>query len=117
VIGTVRGDLHDIGKNLVAMMIEGAGYEVIDLGTDVPPERFVEAIHEGVNVVGLSALLTTTMAAMSSTIEAIESAGLRGTIKIIIGAPVTQGFADQIGADGFAEDASKAVFLIERFVI
>ena len=118
VIGTVEGDLHDIGKKLVAMMIEGAGYEVIDLGTDVPPERFVEAIHEGVNIVGLSALLTTTMAAMSSTIEAIESTGLRGTVKIIIGgAPVTQGFADQIGADGFAEDASKAVSLIERFVI
>ena len=118
VIGTVSGDLHDIGKNLVAMMIEGAGYEVIDLGTDVPPERFVGAIREGVNVVGMSALLTTTMAKMSSTIEAIESAGLRGTVKIIIGgAPVTQGFADQIGADGFAEDASKAVSLIERFVI
>jgi 5-methyltetrahydrofolate--homocysteine methyltransferase len=118
VIGTVRGDLHDIGKNLVAMMIEGAGYEVIDLGTDVPPERFVGAIREGVNLVGMSALLTTTMAKMSSTIEAIESAGLRGTVKIIIGgAPVTQGFADQIGADGFAEDASKAVSLIERFVI
>ena len=109
VIGTVKGDLHDIGKNLVSMMLEGSGFEVVDLGTDVAPESFIEAIREGADLLGLSALLTTTMTSMSMTIEAIKAAGLREQIKVIIGgAPVTQEFADQIGADGFAPDASSA---------
>ena len=109
-IGTVKGDLHDIGKNLVTLMLEGAGFEVKDLGVDVPPERFVEAISQGdVDIVALSALLTTTMPHMQTTIEAIRQAGLRGKVKIIIGgAPVTQSFAAQIGADGFSADASSA---------
>ncbi|HEX5840017.1 MAG TPA: corrinoid protein [Anaerolineales bacterium] len=109
-IGTVKGDLHDIGKNLVTLMLEGAGFEVQDLGVDVPPERFVEAISQGgVDIVALSALLTTTMPHMQTTIEAIRQAGLRGNVKIIIGgAPVTQSFAAQIGADGFSADASSA---------
>ena len=109
-IGTVKGDLHDIGKNLVTLMLEGAGFEVKDLGVDVPPEQFVEAISQGdVDIVALSALLTTTMPHMQTTIEAIRQAGLRGKVKIIIGgAPVTQSFAAQIGADGFSADASSA---------
>ncbi len=111
VIGTVKGDLHDIGKNLVALMLEGAGFEVKDLGVDVPPEKFVEAIATGdVNIVALSALLTTTMPSIKTTIETIRQAGLREKVKIIIGgAPVTQHYANQIGADGFAADASSAV--------
>ncbi len=89
-VGTVKGDLHDIGKNLVAMMLEGAGFEIIDLGTDVAPEKFVEAVKSGANVIGLSALLTTTMPSMSVTIQALESAGLRNKVKVMIGgAPVT----------------------------
>jgi 5-methyltetrahydrofolate--homocysteine methyltransferase len=110
-IGTVKGDLHDIGKNLVALMLEGAGFEVRDLGVDVSPEKFVEAIAAGdVNILALSALLTTTMPSMKATIETIRQAGMRDKVKIIIGgAPVTQHYADEIGADAFATDASSAV--------
>jgi 5-methyltetrahydrofolate--homocysteine methyltransferase len=117
-VGTVKGDLHDIGKNLVAMMLEGAGYAITDLGTDVAPEKFVAAIQEdGVDVVALSALLTTTMPSMKATIEAILAAGLREDVKVIVGgAPVTQEYADQIGADGFASDASGAVTVTESLL-
>ena len=110
VVGTVQGDLHDIGKNLVHMMLEGTGFEVVDLGTDVAPEKFVGAVQEHEpDIVGMSALLTTTMPAMKATIEALSEAGLRDRVKVLIGgAPVTQGFADEIGADGFAPDASSA---------
>jgi 5-methyltetrahydrofolate--homocysteine methyltransferase len=108
-VGTVKGDLHDIGKNLVAMMLEGAGFEIVDLGTDVDPEKYVEAARSGVNIIGLSALLTTTMQNMDTTIQAIQAAGLRDQVKIMVGgAPVTAAFARQIGADGFAPDASQA---------
>ena len=113
VLGTVQGDLHDIGKNLVAMMLEGAGFEIIDLGTDVPPDRFVEAVraHQP-NLIGMSALLTTTMPSMKLTLEALTAAGLRDQVKVIIGgAPVTDTYAGDIGADGFANDASRAVRL------
>jgi 5-methyltetrahydrofolate--homocysteine methyltransferase len=111
VLGTVRGDLHDIGKNLVGMMMEGAGIEVIDLGIDTAPEKFVEAIKEKKpTLVGLSALLTTTMPAMGDTVQAIDESGLRDTVKILIGgAPVTQGFCDEIGADAYGKDAATAV--------
>jgi len=110
-IGTVRGDLHDIGKNLVAMMLEGSGFQIIDLGVDVPPEKFVEvAKGEGANIVAMSALLTTTMLAMKDTINALKEAGIRERVKIMIGgAPVTQRYADEIGADGYAPDAASAV--------
>jgi len=110
VAGTVKGDLHDIGKNLVGMMMKGAGFEVIDLGSDVPAEKFISAVKEsGAQVVAMSALLTTTMANMPSTIEAFKEAGIRDQVKIMVGgAPVTQEFADSIGADGFAPDASQA---------
>jgi len=110
-VGTVKGDLHDIGKNLVAMMLEGAGFEIIDLGTDVPPEKFVAAVRDqGAQILALSALLTTTMPSMKNTIDALNAAGLRGQVKVMIGgAPVTQNYADQIGADGFSSDASRAV--------
>jgi len=109
-IGTVKGDLHDIGKNLVAMMLEGAGFEVMDLGTDVDPAKFAEAVRNGANVVGMSALLTTTMGGMAQVIEAVEDVNMRDKVKIIIGgAPVTAEYAQQIGADGFASDASSAV--------
>ena len=109
-IGTVQGDLHDIGKNLVAMMLEGSGFEVVDLGTDVSPERFVEAIRAGADVVAMSALLTTTMTSMQDVVEAITVAGLRDQVRIIVGgAPITAKYAAQIGADGYAPDASKAV--------
>lgn len=112
VIGTVKGDLHDIGKNLVAMMLEGAGFEINDLGTDVPPNKFIDAIQDGANIVGLSALLTTTMSSLELTIKAIEAAGLRDQAKIIVGgAPVTNEYAIQIGADGYAPDASQAATL------
>ncbi|MGA2820962.1 MAG: corrinoid protein [Anaerolineales bacterium] len=113
VIGTVKGDLHDIGKNLVAMMLEGAGYEVVDLGTDVPPEKFASAVREHhPALVGMSALLTTTMRNMKETIEAIEDIGLRGQVKIMVGgAPLTEAFAKDVGADGYAPDASRAVAL------
>lgn len=107
VIGTVKGDLHDIGKNLVGMMCEGAGFEVVDLGFDVQPDQFVQAIKEyRPNLVGLSALLTTTMRSMGHTIRAIEEAGLRDQVKIMVGgAPVDQDFADRIGADGYGSNA------------
>ena len=108
-IGTVKGDLHDIGKNLVAMMLEGAGFEIMDLGVDVPPQAFVDAVGKGAQVIGMSALLTTTMSNMGVTVEALKAAGLRDKVKVMIGgAPVTQDFANQIGADGFAADASSA---------
>jgi 5-methyltetrahydrofolate--homocysteine methyltransferase len=111
VLGTVKGDLHDIGKNLVRMMLEGGGFEAIDLGVDVEPSAFVDAVREHQpDLVGMSALLTTTMTQMQATIEALEEAGLRDSVKITIGgAPVTAAFAKQIGADAFAEDAATAV--------
>ena len=111
VIGTVAGDLHDIGKNLVGMMLEGAGFEIIDLGTDVQPEEFVEiARTEGADLVGMSALLTTTMLSMKSTIDALGEAGLRDRVRVLVGgAPVTANFAEQIGADAYAADAAAAV--------
>ncbi|MES0361728.1 MAG: corrinoid protein [Anaerolineales bacterium] len=111
VIGTVAGDMHDIGKNLVSMMLEGAGFEIIDLGTDVQPEQFVEIVRaEGADLVGMSALLTTTMLSMKSTIDALSEAGLRDSVRILVGgAPVTANFAEQIGADAYAADAGAAV--------
>jgi 5-methyltetrahydrofolate--homocysteine methyltransferase len=111
VVGTVKGDLHDIGKNLVRMMLEGGGFEAIDLGTDVEPSAFVDAVREHQpDLVGMSALLTTTMTQMKVTIEALEEAGLRDSVKIMIGgAPVTAAFAEQIGADAYAPDAASAV--------
>jgi len=111
VIGAVKGDLHDIGKNLVAIMLEGTGFEVIDLGTDVSPEKFVNASREhNAHILALSALLTTTMSSIKVTIDALNAAGLHGKVKVMIGgAPVTQAYADQVGADGFAPDASRAV--------
>ena len=117
ILGTVAGDLHDIGKNLVGMMIEGAGFEVIDLGVDVPAEKFIECMKENPDckIVALSALLTTTMPAIKSTIDAIVAAGLRDTVKIMIGgAPVTQAFADEVGADGYSEDAASAAELANK---
>ncbi len=110
VIGTVKGDLHDIGKNLVVMMLESAGFEVIDLGVDVEPEIFVEAIRKNEpDILGLSALLTTTMPMLKKTVESVMNAGVRNSLKIMIGgAPVNQEFADQIGADGYAPDAGSA---------
>jgi 5-methyltetrahydrofolate--homocysteine methyltransferase len=109
-IGTVKGDLHDIGKNLVAMMLEGAGFEVIDLGVDVAPEDFLKAVQNGAQIIGLSALLTTTMGSMEKTIQILEPAGLRHKVKVLIGgAPVTQDYANKIGADAYAPDASSAV--------
>lgn len=116
VIGTVKGDLHDIGKNLVASMLEGGGFEVIDLGADVAPEKFVAAAKEkGANLVALSALLTVTMPSMKTTIAALELAGIREKVKVMIGgAPVTQQYADEIGADGYSENASSAVALARR---
>jgi len=118
VIGTVKGDLHDIGKNLVSMMLEGAGFEVIDLGVDVPPEKFVETTKEKqAQVIGMSALLTTTMLAMKDTIQAIKSGSLTGKVKTIIGgAPVTQDYADEIGADGYAPDAASAVDKVKELI-
>jgi 5-methyltetrahydrofolate--homocysteine methyltransferase len=111
VIGTVKGDLHDIGKNLVAMMLEGAGFEVVDLGTDVSPEKFVAAARaNNAQIVAMSALLTTTMPGMKTTIEALNTSGLRDQVKVMIGgAPVTQDYANLIGADGYSSDASRAV--------
>jgi 5-methyltetrahydrofolate--homocysteine methyltransferase len=110
VFGTVKGDLHDIGKDLVVMMLEGAGFQVTDLGVDVPPEKFIEAVNNGAQVIGMSAMLTTTMLNMKVTIEALKEAGVRDKVKVIVGgAPLTQSFADSIGADGFAKDASSAV--------
>lgn len=117
-IGTVKGDLHDIGKNLVKMMLEGAGFEVIDLGTDVSVEKFVEAVkvHQP-NIIGMSALLTTTMVNMPEVIKALEATGLRDKVKIMIGgAPITQNYADQIGADKYSPDAASAVDEAKAFI-
>jgi len=118
IIGTVKGDLHDIGKNLVAAMLEGAGFEVTDLGTDVAPEKFAEAIlTKGANIVCLSALLTVTMPAMRTTLEALQSAGVRDKVKVMIGgAPVTDQYAREIGADSYSENASAAVATARRLV-
>jgi 5-methyltetrahydrofolate--homocysteine methyltransferase len=117
-IGTVRGDLHDIGKNLVASLLEGGGFEVIDLGVNVTPEKFIATIKErNANIIALSALLTTTMPAMKSTIEALKQAGVREKVKVLVGgAPITQKFADEIGADGYSENAVGAVALAKRAV-
>ena len=118
VIGTVQGDLHDIGKNLVASMLEGGGFQVVDLGVDVPPEKFVEAAKEkDGTIVALSALLTTTMTMMKTVIEALEKAGIRKKTKVMIGgAPITQQYADEIGADGYSDNASGAVALARKLV-
>jgi 5-methyltetrahydrofolate--homocysteine methyltransferase len=118
IIGTVKGDLHDIGKNLVGMMCEGAGFEVKDIGKDVSPEQFVEAVKQfEPDILGMSALLTTTMRTMESTIKVLEEAGVRDKVKIMIGgAPVTQAFADKIGADGYASNAAAAADLAKRLV-
>jgi corrinoid protein of di/trimethylamine methyltransferase len=118
VIGTVKGDLHDIGKNLVAAMLEGGGFEVIDLGADVAPERFIDAVAKGnANILALSALLTVTMPAMKAVVEAFRKAGLRDKVKIMVGgAPVTQQYAESIGADGYGESAATAVALARKLV-
>jgi 5-methyltetrahydrofolate--homocysteine methyltransferase len=118
VIGTVKGDLHDIGKNLVAAMLEGGGFEIIDLGVDTEPSKFVQAVRErGVQVVALSALLTTTMPAMKKVIEELEAAGLRSHAKVMVGgAPVTERFAREIGADGYCPSAAGAVVMARGFV-
>lgn len=118
ILGTVKGDLHDIGKNLVKMMMESAGFETIDLGVDIAPEDFVKAIVENQpDIVGLSALLTTTMPMMKKSIETIEESGLRRNLKIIVGgAPVNQAFADEIGADGYAPDAGSASKLAKNLL-
>ena len=117
-IGTVQDDLHDIGKNLVGMMLEGAGFEILDLGSDVPPARFVEAVKvEGADLVALSALLTTTMPSMKTTIEALKQADIGDHVEVIIGcAPITEEYARQIGADGYAADASRAVELAKSLM-
>ncbi len=116
-IGTVKGDLHDIGKNLVAMMLEGAGFEVKDLGTDVDSQAFVKAAQDGVQVIGMSALLTTTMSNMQATIQALQAAGLRDKVKVVIGgAPVTDAYAKLVGADAFAPDASSAVRTVRQLL-
>jgi len=117
-LGTVKGDLHDIGKNLVAAMLEGGGYEVIDLGVNVTPEQFVAAVKEkGANIIAMSALLTTTMPAMKTTVDALQQAGVRQQVKVLIGgAPVTQKYADEIGADGFSESAAGAVAVAKKAV-
>jgi 5-methyltetrahydrofolate--homocysteine methyltransferase len=116
VLGTVKGDLHDIGKNLVGMMLEGAGFEVIDVGIDAPAEKFVQVAKEkGAQVIGMSALLTTTMMQMKATVEALQAAGLKGKVKTVVGgAPVTDEFARQIGADGYAPDAASAVGTVKK---
>ena len=118
VVGTVKGDLHDIGKNLVVMMLEGGGFEVVDLGIDVPAEKFIEAIRtHRPQVVGMSALLTTTMMEMKNTIQSFEGAGLRKVVKVVIGgAPVTEKFAKEIGADGYAPDAASAVDTVKSLL-
>ncbi len=117
-IGTVKGDLHDIGKNLVAMMLEGAGFEVIDLGIDVSPEQYVDAVeNKGAQIIAMSALLTTTMPNMRGTVELLKAKGLRDRAKVMIGgAPVTQAYADEIGADGYSDDAASAVDLAKRLI-
>jgi 5-methyltetrahydrofolate--homocysteine methyltransferase len=116
VIGTVRGDLHDIGKNLVSVMLEGSGYDVTDLGVNVPPEQFVAAVRErSPQIVALSALLTTTMRAMKETVEALQQAGVRQQVKVLVGgAPITQRFATEIGADGYSESAANVADLARQ---
>ncbi|MFN2110783.1 MAG: corrinoid protein [Anaerolineae bacterium] len=116
--GTVKGDLHDIGKNLVCMMLEGAGFEIVDLGVDVGPDKFLDAVvNQGVDIIAMSALLTTTMPNMKVTVDAIKEAGVRDSVKVIIGgAPVTDAYAKEIGADGYAPDASRAVALATSLV-
>jgi len=118
VVGTVKGDLHDIGKNLVAAMLEGGGFEVIDLGVNVTPEKFVETAQaRNAQIIGLSALLTTTMPAMKATIDAVAKASLKGKVKVMVGgAPVTQAFADEIGADGYGETAASAVGVARKLI-
>ena len=117
-IGTVKGDLHDIGKNLVGMMLEGAGFTVIDLGVDVSPEQYVDAVaNQGAQIVGMSALLTTTMPSIKDGIEALKVAGLRDKVRVMIGgAPVTQSFADEVGADGYSSDAASAADLAKELI-
>ncbi len=118
VLGTVQGDLHDIGKNLVKMLMEGAGFSVIDLGTDVSPAAFVDAIKEhNADIVGMSALLTTTMPKMKETLEEMENAGVRDQVKVLVGgAPVTEDYAKEIGADGYGYDAGHAVRMAKEYV-
>lgn len=118
VVGTIQGDLHDIGKNIVAMLLQGAGFEVVDLGADIPIDRFVEfAKNEEADIVGISALLTTTMTNMKAVIEGLKDAGLRGDVKVLIGgAPVTQAYADQIEADGYAPDAASGVDVARKLM-
>lgn len=118
IVGTVQGDMHDIGKNLVTMMLEGAGFEVVDLGVDVKPERFIQAVQENKpQVVAMSALLTTTMPKMQVTIDAMRDAGVLGSVKVMVGgAPVTAEFAEKIGANGYATDASQAATLAKSFL-
>ena len=118
VIGTIKGDLHDIGKNLVSMMLEGAAFEIVDLGTDVSPEKFIEAIKNShADILAMSALLTTTMSNMKITIDALKAAGIRDQVKVMVGgAPLTENYAREIGADGYSPDASKAVVLARSLV-
>ncbi len=118
VIGTVKGDLHDIGKNLVSMMLEGAGFDITDLGVDVPPDKFVKKVQEvGADVVGLSALLSITMPGMPATIEALKASGVRDKVKVVIGgAPVTEKYANEINADSYAPDAASAVVEVKRLL-
>jgi len=114
-IGTVQGDIHDIGKNLVAIMLEGAGYRIENLGVDLPPERFLEAVRDGAKVIGLSSLLTTSMDGMRNVIESIEESGLRDRVKILVGgAPVTEAFAKKVGADYYADNAADAVEILNK---
>ena len=114
-IGTVQGDIHDIGKNLVAIMLEGAGYRIENLGVDLPPERFLEAVRDGAKVIGLSSLLTTSMDGMRNVIECIEESGLRDQVKILVGgAPVTEAFAKKVGADYYADNAADAVEILNK---
>ena len=117
-IGTVKGDLHDIGKNLVSSLLEGGGFEVIDLGVNVSPEKFIETVNtKQANIVAMSALLTTTMPSMKTTIDALKQAGVRNKVKVLIGgAPITQKYADEIGADGYSENAVGAVALAKKAV-
>jgi 5-methyltetrahydrofolate--homocysteine methyltransferase len=116
VMGTVQGDLHDIGKNLVCMMLEGAGFEIVDLGFDVPADKFVAAASEA-QVIGLSAMLSTTMPVMGQVIQALKEAGVRDRVKVIVGgAPVNQAFAEKIGADGYSQDASSAVRKVKQLL-
>jgi len=118
VIGTVKGDLHDIGKNLVTMMLKGAGFSIFDCGIDVPPEKFADAVkQQNADVLAMSSLVTTSMPSMSQTLEELKKQNLKSKVKVMVGgAPVTQGFADQIGADGYGEDAAEAVTLAKRFL-